>query len=117
MLTLLSVILPLSNIVSRRIQLSPKVMQQPSTNTSRPVVANSLDLRDSLTLLTRVDQEHHFAIEIRILRNIKPIPATSKLATLTPFIDASGMIRLGDRIQYASLPEDTNHPMVLSSDS
>jgi hypothetical protein len=67
--------------------------------------------------LIRVDQEHHFAVEIRFLRKGKPVPVTSKLATLTPFIDASGIIRVGGRIQHACLPEDTKHPIVLSSDS
>ena len=75
------------------------------------------ELRDSLILLTRVDQEHHFAIDIRFLRKYKPVPAVSNLATLTPFIDDSGMLRVDGRIQHASLPEDTKHPIVLSSDS
>ncbi len=40
------------------------------------------ELRDAQTLLIRVDQEHHFAVEIRFLRKGKPVPVTSKLATL-----------------------------------
>ncbi|KAI9555059.1 hypothetical protein GHT06_020359 [Daphnia sinensis] len=75
------------------------------------------ELRDAQTLLISVDKEHHFAVEIRFLRKGKPVPVTPKLATLAPFIDASGIIRVGGGIQHASLAEDTKHPIVLSSDS
>jgi hypothetical protein len=36
---------------------------------------------------------------------------------LSPFIDTSGTIRVGGRIQHASLQEGMKHPIVLSSDS
>jgi hypothetical protein len=47
----------------------------------------------------------------------RPVPTASSLANLTTFLDPFGIIRVGNRLQQASLPEDTNHPIVLSSDS
>jgi hypothetical protein len=44
------------------------------------------------------------------------VPTASSLANLTPFLDPFGIIRVGNRLQQASLPEDTKHQIVLSSD-
>jgi hypothetical protein len=44
------------------------------------------------------------------------MPTASSLANLTPFLDPFGIIRVGNRLQQASLPEDTKHPIVVSSD-
>jgi hypothetical protein len=77
------------------------------------------ELRDAQTLLIRVDQEHHFAVEIRFLRKGKPVQVISKLATNNsrriykgghPFIDAPGIILVGGRIQHACLPDDVLQP-------
>lgn len=41
------------------------------------------EIRDSLVLLTRVNQEHNFLVKIRFLRQTIPRPTTSKVASLT----------------------------------
>lgn len=45
------------------------------------------------------------------------MPTASQLVSLTPVFDQFGLIRVGGRLQHASLPEGTKHPIVLSSDS
>ncbi|XP_057380775.1 uncharacterized protein LOC130703305 [Daphnia carinata] len=75
------------------------------------------ELRDAWILIQRVDQEHHFFIELSHLRRHKPVPVTSKFGKLTPFIDVRGLLRVGGTLQHASLPEESKHPAILSNSS
>ncbi|XP_045023763.1 uncharacterized protein LOC123468196 [Daphnia magna] len=75
------------------------------------------ELRDALRYIIRVDQRHFFDNEFLCLIKGRPVSTASSLANLTPFLDPHGVIRVGGRLQHASLPEDTKHPIVLSSDS
>ncbi|XP_076660820.1 uncharacterized protein LOC143364269 [Halictus rubicundus] len=69
-----------------------------------------------LTLL-RQEQASHFEEEIRALRKGQPVPARSRLAKLSPFMDADGVLRVGGRLQVANLAYDRTHPAILPDDS
>lgn len=65
-------------------------------------------------LLLRYSQSQSFSEEIKLLRNSKQIPTTSKLLTLSPYLDVHGVLRAGGRIDAAAdvLP-DMKRPAIL----
>jgi hypothetical protein len=52
-----------------------------------------------------------------MLKKKLPIPTAFHLANLNPFLDPYGIVRVGGRIQHSSLPENTKHPIIVSSES
>ena len=75
------------------------------------------ELRQALRFIIRVDQWYFFDEEVRCLKKKLPIPTASHLANLNPFLDPYGIVRVGGRIQHSSLPENTKHPIIVSSES
>jgi hypothetical protein len=71
------------------------------------------DIREASDVIIKVDQAHHFQIELDYIRKGKPVPATSKLASLNPTLDTRGIMRVGGRLQHASIPEFAKHPIIL----
>ena len=54
---------------------------------------------------------------MQCLRRKKPVSCNSNLASLTPYLDSSGIMRVGGKIQHASTPELAKHPIILSLES
>lgn len=63
------------------------------------------------------EQAKAFPKEIRCLQTKTPISKTSKLRSLTPFLDESGIVRVGGRLQNASIPFSQQHPIILDGHS
>lgn len=59
-------------------------------------------------------QYNFFEHEIRRLNAGKLVSKTSKLRSLSPFIDSEGLLRVGGRLQRSLLPFDEKHPMILN---
>ena len=57
-----------------------------------------------------------FTEELRCLRDNRTVPSSSKLSSLSPFIDDSGLLRVGGRLGSAPLPSETKHPYILPKD-
>jgi len=58
-------------------------------------------------------QEEEFGPELECIRANRNLPVRSRIAPLNPFLDESGVMRVGGRIQLARVPEDQRHPAVL----
>ena len=58
-------------------------------------------------------QGDHFSIEIASLKGDSVIPGSSPLFVLHPFMDCSGLVRVGGRVQNARISYDTKHPVIL----
>jgi hypothetical protein len=62
-------------------------------------------------------------MEINYIKKGKPVPATSKLASLSPTLDTHltldtcRVIRVGGRLQHYSIPEFAKHPVILDPTS
>lgn len=65
----------------------------------------------------RLDQRHYFAIELAYLVRGKPIPSTSKLNQVTPFIDIDGVLRVRSRIEKGAFSEFQKYPAILHHNS
>ncbi|XP_075153596.1 uncharacterized protein LOC142227128 [Haematobia irritans] len=65
-----------------------------------------------------VTQMVYFPDEYFRLSNDRPLPTTSKLLNLNPFIDGEGLIRVGGRLANAtSLSFNEKHPIILPYES
>uniref|UniRef100_A0AAG5DVF4 Integrase catalytic domain-containing protein n=1 Tax=Anopheles atroparvus TaxID=41427 RepID=A0AAG5DVF4_ANOAO len=65
--------------------------------------------------LCKLSQQISFAEEIQILQAGSDVSRGSRLKWLSPFVDASGVLRVGGRLRNAQLDIATKHPIVLSS--
>ncbi|XP_036145895.1 uncharacterized protein LOC118646638 [Monomorium pharaonis] len=68
-------------------------------------------------LLVRETQTICFAKELADLKANKPISSSSKLLSLSPFIDETGLIRVGGRLQHSIASFRKKHPILLPCDS
>ncbi|XP_075162763.1 uncharacterized protein LOC142235394 [Haematobia irritans] len=70
------------------------------------------------TSLVVVAQKVYFPKEYFSLTNDSPLPTSSKLLSLNPFIDKEGVIRVGGRLSNAiSLSFNEKHPVILPNES
>lgn len=60
----------------------------------------------------RAVQKEHFGVEMEALRKGHP-KLKGSIVRLNPFIDESGVLRVGGRLRNASLPYSARHPMLL----
>ncbi|XP_069607519.1 uncharacterized protein [Ranitomeya imitator] len=74
-------------------------------------VTSDLEFSRNHIILT-VQRETYFA-EIQCLTNKAPIPASSVLRKLDPFIDNSGLLRVGGRIKEAEMEFVEKFPLIL----
>ncbi|XP_041564840.1 uncharacterized protein LOC121467484 [Drosophila elegans] len=67
-------------------------------------------------LLLRSIQQVHIAVEHEVLSQGKPCPSKSKLISLRPILSSEGLLRVGGRLQNASLDYEAKHPILLPKD-
>ena len=77
-------------------------------------LSNELEIATETCI--RITQNQYFYNEINQLKNNKKIESKSKLVQLNPFLDATGLLRVGGRLQHSELPFNTKHPYILPSD-
>lgn len=62
-------------------------------------------------------QQISFKQEINLLSQGLNLQTASALRRLTPFLDASNLLRTGGRLQHSNLPEDAKHLLILPKQS
>lgn len=72
------------------------------------------ELNHTTNVFIRFMQENEYHDELRALGRQQPIPPSSKLKSLHPFIDGQGLLRVGGRLQNSSVPYSAQHPTILS---
>lgn len=58
-------------------------------------------------------QQHYLQDEILLLQRGQKLPKRGPLSSLHPFLDATGLLKVGGRLENTSLPYDQKHPVVL----
>lgn len=71
--------------------------------------------RSATAAIIKCVQAHHFSNEISLLKQDNEL--NSHLATLHPYLDADGLIRVGGRLQNAQIPVAQMHPIILPGDA
>ncbi|XP_054727158.1 uncharacterized protein LOC129236895 [Anastrepha obliqua] len=64
-------------------------------------------------LLLRMVQKAAMSLDYNELRAGRAVSSSSNLRSLNPFLDATGLIRVGGRLQNADLSFNARHPIVL----
>jgi hypothetical protein len=77
---------------------------------NHPSTAELQNAEEKIILLV---QKANFEHEIRDLKAGRQVNSKSKLKLLNPFIDNSGMIRVGGRLSNSQYPHDKKYPIVL----
>ena len=67
--------------------------------------------------MIRCAQERFFKGELESLRRGKSVDKNSPLLKLDVFLDSSGVIRVGGRLNRSALADNASHPIVLPSQS
>ena len=76
------------------------------------------EINDTLRVCVKATQEHYFETEIRDLKSAsKCVPKKSQLHSLSPFLDDNGLLRVGGRINQASVEYEKKHPLIMPSES
>ncbi|XP_045022925.1 uncharacterized protein LOC123466896 [Daphnia magna] len=70
-------------------------------------------LRAGLDCCIKMVQKSAFASEINALAKGNQIGRDSPLRKLSPFLDSDGLLRVGGRLQHATMNEDAKHPVIL----
>lgn len=71
------------------------------------------EISEALVAITKICQSYKFCRELCDLRSKLQVDPKSKLATLHPFIDPDGVIRVGGKLGHASLNYMRKYPSVL----
>ena len=70
----------------------------------------------SLTILRHL-QHLAWPSELRLLDLKKPVPTSSALGRLNPFVDKDGLLRVGGKLERSDLPFSSKHPILLPKKS
>ena len=65
-------------------------------------------------LITKSVQNETLAEEIKCLEEQKELPKSSPLIKLSPVLGSEELIRVGGRLDWADLPYEERHPLILS---
>lgn len=69
------------------------------------------ELESAVTVLVKYQQSHSFDDTIRRVQHGNTAPGA--LASLSPFLDSHGMLRVGGRLSNSNLPENSKHPLLI----
>lgn len=73
------------------------------------------ELDEAFTRVIRTAQIEMFPEEYLLLQKGKLLPRKSKLASLSPFMDSDGVIRVGGRLENSPYEYNIKHPILLCS--
>src|SRR5207249_1850591 len=74
---------------------------------------SAIEIQTSLTWILRTVQNQEFRGEIREIERAAQVPRQNHIASLSPFLDHSRILRVGGRLDNAKLPYDVRHPILL----
>lgn len=81
---------------------------------NRPDFITVLEYLEARTWLLRYSQEYAYPEEYRRLADKQLLPKDNPLASLNPFLDDQGVMRVGGRLQKAGLHPAVAHPVILN---
>ncbi|KAK3108419.1 hypothetical protein FSP39_007685 [Pinctada imbricata] len=79
--------------------------------------SNHEGTNDIETVVLRLCQQGTFTNEMKCLESRKPLDKDSIVASLSPFLDDNGLLRVGGRLKYSVLQESVRNPIILSAKS
>lgn len=74
-------------------------------------------LKQTREFIITAIQREAYPLEIQRLQEHKPLPKGSPLIRLNPYLDKSGLLRVGGRLNRSDLPEEMKNPVLLPKKS
>ncbi|XP_018403332.1 PREDICTED: uncharacterized protein LOC108780195 [Cyphomyrmex costatus] len=71
------------------------------------------ELQESSQFWIRQVQQSYFLHDLKIIARGGRLSKSNPLIKLTPFLDDTGLMRVGGRLQHANLDPDVKHPLIL----
>ena len=71
------------------------------------------ELTEAKFALLKVTQSAAYGKELNALQGGSPIPNSSSIKKLSPFLGEYGLLRVEGRLQFADLPDETRHPVII----
>jgi hypothetical protein len=71
------------------------------------------EITNARAIILKVQQAISFEEEVKLLKMNNPLPRKHWMSFLGPFIDQQGLIRVGGRLDNASIPKNQKHPILL----
>lgn len=78
---------------------------------NEPISIN--DMQAARIIIIKKVQNTYFAREMEQLQRIRMVTGDSNMASLDPFIDENGLIRVGGRLRNSNLSYNQRHPIIL----
>ena len=72
-------------------------------------------LKDAEKAIWRAVQSEMFNEDLKAIKSSKELPASSKIASILPFIDEEGLLRAKGRLNKSNLSFEAKHPIILPS--
>ena len=103
----------LIRVIAWCLRISKTRQPQPTTRSS---FLQASELQEAFLRCARLSQRADFSVEIQLLKRGDSLKKGSRLAKLSPFLDAEGTLRVGGRLHQAPLPYSERHPLILSKE-
>ena len=71
------------------------------------------ELTEAKFALLRVTQSAAYGKELNALQGGSPLPNSSSIKKLSPFLGENGLLRVEGRLQFADMPDETRHPVII----
>ena len=71
------------------------------------------DLKGAEQLVLKEVQKECFQEELLKLKNGGVLPSSNRLSMLCPFVDATGLMKVGGRLNRLEIPPEVKHPVIL----
>ncbi|XP_052787345.1 uncharacterized protein LOC128222405 [Mya arenaria] len=78
-----------------------------------PEASSAENVESAQCLIFRTFQKESYPKEIDCLKEGIPIPASSPLLSLNPFLDEKGVLRVGGRLRNSKLPTPERNPIIV----
>jgi len=77
---------------------------------------SSAELNEAMYLWIKIVQAEVFPEELDALKKGKSLKVNSRIVSLNPFLDPTGVVRVGGRLRHAKIPFQQKHPVLLPKD-
>lgn len=104
----------LVRIVARIQRLAGNMRVPRADRVSGPITAE--EYSKGARVLIQHAQSVKYANELKYLKAGEPIPVNSSIVKLIPFVDNVGILRVGGRLNHATIAPKTRHPILLPHD-
>lgn len=98
----------MKRIVAKVIQAVDRMRRKERVNTLSIKQLNRAEV-----IVIKAVQEVEFDSEISLLKTSGAVSSKSNVASLNPFLDINGLIRVGGRLQHSELEFEVKHPVLL----